>query len=174
MIIGVDTGISGGMALLQDAVLVECIETPYYWHTLKTKSKKTGKFKRRRKLSYYVLAETMQAWVDKGATQVIIEQVHPMQGNGVISAFSQGEAFGAFTSVSAALGLPITLVTPSQWKKVHKLLHTDKKESLERARCLFGTKWFPLMKDHNKAEAALIASCGLELIASNKLQGYAF
>ncbi len=160
MIIGIDTGISGGMALLQDGILVECTETPFYWHQLKTKSK-TGKFKRRRKLNYHQLHKILWRWYGMGARKIIIEQVHPMQGNGVISAFSQGEAMGAFTAMAAGLGLEIYYVLPTQWKQVHGLIGKDKTYSLYEARRLFGDQWFKLAKDHNKAEAALIGVCGL-------------
>lgn len=167
MIIGIDTGISGGMTLLHDGVLVESIETPHFWTHLKTKTK-SGKYKRRRRLAYMVLADVLRDWVSRGATEIIIEQVHPMHGNGAISAFSQGEAFGAFTGISASLGLNITLVTPTQWKRVYDLLHTDKSDSLYKANSLFNGI-FPKAKDHNRAESALIAACGLHEDESNLL-----
>ena len=166
MIIGIDTGISGGMALLQDGVLAQCCETPFYWHQLKTKSK-TGKFKRRRKLNYHQLYKILHRWHDLGARKIIIEHVHPMQGNGVISAFSQGEALGAFTAIAAGLDLEIYYVLPTQWKKVHGLIGKDKAYSLDEARRLFGEDGFKLAKDHNKAEAALIGvlrSCMMIII----------
>ena len=160
MIIGIDTGISGGMALWSEGILLECCEVPSYIETLKTKTRK-GNYKKRRRLSYYLVAQRLYDWQKMGAKDIIIEKVHSMPLDSGIAAFSFGEAWGCFNGVSASLGLSINHVSPQLWKRHYSLIGKDKQESLELARDLFGASWFKLKKDHNKAEAALISASGL-------------
>lgn len=49
---------------------------------------------------------------------VIVEKVHSMPGQGVSSTFKFGQGYGAILGISAALSIPIELVTPQAWKKV--------------------------------------------------------
>ncbi len=49
--------------------------------------------------------------------QVGIERVHAMPKQGVASSFTFGTGWGMVRGVCAALGLPVTLVQPTAWKK---------------------------------------------------------
>jgi hypothetical protein len=95
----------------------------------------------------------------------IIELVHAMPKQGVSSSFNFGMAFGVVRGVIGALQIPLHLVTPTKWKK-HFHLDSDK----EKARAL-AIRFFPAAsfqfnrkKDHGRAEAALIARYGAEVL----------
>lgn len=163
MIIGIDTGVSGGMTLMNDkGEVVECIEVCNRWEVLKSKTK-AGKPKRRRRLKYQQIAGTLAHWSMQGAQVMVIERVHAMPHDGGSAAFSFGEAFGCFQAMAALLNMEIVLVTPQAWKKHFNLLGRDKDDSLNLARLSFGLDLFPLKKDHNRAESALIAAYGLAM-----------
>lgn len=173
MIIGIDTGVSGGMALYDEkaGVLVDCCMTPFYWQRMSTKSKSTidkngkkvaGKYKRRRKLAYWAIADKLETWREMGATNIIIEQVNSMPNQSSQSMFTFGESLGCMLGMAAVLGFDITLVRPKIWKSVYDLTN-DKNESLVLARKTFGLSHFPTAVFHNVAEAALIAASGIDL-----------
>lgn len=166
MIIGIDTGISGGMALLDSNKLVDCRSTPTYWKDVAGKTK-AGNKKRRRKIDYLELMEILAGWHKQGANDIIIESVHSLPRDSATAAFSFGEAFGCFTAMGHGLGFTVHHVSPQKWKKALNLEGVDKNGSLDRARCSFGDEFFKFKKDHNKAEAALIAAYGLTVIGSS-------
>lgn len=163
MIIGIDTGFSGGMALLSDDGLHDCCDVPNFWEVLKSKTK-AGKPKRRRRLNYTQTLNTLSHWKRLGATVMVIEKVHAMPADGGSAAFSFGEAFGAFKAIACSLGFEVYLVTPQAWKKDCQLIGTDKNASLDLAIDKFGPDFFTLKRHHNRADAALIA-----LYAKNRL-----
>ena len=163
MIIGIDTGFNGGMALYSEGLLLDCCDVPNYWETLPSKTK-GGNYKRRRRLSYHITLGILLRWHDMGARVIIIEKVHAMPTDSTMSAFSFGEAFGAFKGFAEGLGLTIYLVTPRTWKKHFNLIGTDKDASIELARDMFGTEYFKRKRDHNRAEAALISAYGVCLL----------
>lgn len=94
---------------------------------------------------------------DLKVEHVVVEHVHAMPKQGVSSTFRFGVAVGIIHGVAGALRLPLTLVTPTQWKKFHGL-PSDK----EAARALATRKWPQLnkylerKKDSDRAEALLI------------------
>jgi crossover junction endodeoxyribonuclease RuvC len=98
-----------------------------------------------------------RALSDMKVERVVVENVHSMPKQGVSSTFKFGMACGIIHGVAGALRLPLTLVTPNQWKKFH-MLSSDK----EDARALAIRKW-PLLnsylerkKDKDRAEALLM------------------
>lgn len=95
----------------------------------------------------------------------IVEAVGAMPGQGVSSTFKFGRATGALDGIFAAMCLPVRFVSSSVWKK-HWRLGRDKEKSRALAIQLFPTcsKHFERKKDHNRAEAALIARYGAEVI----------
>jgi hypothetical protein len=95
----------------------------------------------------------------------MIELVHSMPKQGVASSFNFGMAFGCVRGVIGALQVPLHLVTPGKWKK-HFHLTSDKEQSRELAIRLFPGSAFQFnrKKHHGRAEAALIARYGAEMI----------
>lgn len=98
-----------------------------------------------------------KALTDMRINHVVIENVHAMPKQGVSSTFKFGMGTGIIHGVAGALRLPVTLVTPNQWKSYHRL-NADK----EKARKLAMSKWpdqhhrLERAKDVNRAEALLI------------------
>ena len=92
-----------------------------------------------------------------------------MPGQGVASTFKFGASYGAVRGVLAALQIRTHLVTPGVWKK-HFRLSSDKEASRALALRLFAAspEHFSREKDHNCAEAALLALYGASLNISGR------
>jgi len=94
---------------------------------------------------------------DMKVERMVIENVHAMPKQGVSSTFKFGMGCGIIHGVAGALRLPLTLVTPNQWKTFHGLV-ADK----EKSRALAIRKWpehnrhLDRKKDADRAEALLI------------------
>jgi crossover junction endodeoxyribonuclease RuvC len=94
---------------------------------------------------------------DMKVQAVVVENVHAMPKQGLSSTFKFGMGCGIIHGVAGALRLPMTLVTPSQWKGYH-LLKSEK----EASRQLAIRKWpeharhLDRKKDADRAEALLI------------------
>jgi len=92
----------------------------------------------------------------------VVEQVHAMPGNGTASMFRFGQAYGTILGILGAIAIPVRFVTPAQWKKAMRL---DSSAETSRARAI--ETWphhaglFARKRDHNRAEAALLALWGL-------------
>lgn len=98
----------------------------------------------------------------------IIERVASMPGQGVASTFKFGASYGIARGVVASLGVPHHLVAPTKWKR-HYGLGADK----ELARAMALRLWpasthFSRKRDHNRAEAGLLARYGAEAIGRAK------
>jgi hypothetical protein len=97
------------------------------------------------------------ALTDMKVMRLVVENVHAMPKQGVSSTFKFGVGVGIIHGVAGALRLPLTLVTPTQWKTFHSL-HADK----EAARALAIRKWpehhkhLIRKKNADRAEALLI------------------
>jgi hypothetical protein len=99
-------------------------------------------------------------------TMAVIERVGAMPGQGVSSTFKFGTVYGALRAVVSVLQIPQHLVTPAKWK-AHFRLSKDKEEARARALQLWpGAGYFARKKDHGRAEAALIALYGAEVICN--------
>jgi crossover junction endodeoxyribonuclease RuvC len=112
-------------------------------------------------------AATLAARINQlAATFAILERVASRPGQGVASPFKFGMSYGAIAGLLAALEIPVHLVTPSVWKQ-HFRLGQDKEQSRALALRLFPAcaTHFARKKDHNRAEAALLALYGANLRA---------
>ena len=97
-------------------------------------------------------------------TLAVVEKVHAMPKQGVSSTFKFGMAYGMVLGVIATQKIPLHLVTPARWKKAFNL-SADKEQSRALALRLWpGCDEFGLKKSHGKAEAALIARYGVQLL----------
>lgn len=106
-----------------------------------------------------------------------IERAQAMPDQGASSGFIYGRAVGALEACILGLGVPMTVIESSAWKKAEGLIKPKdvdgkawskvvKENSRQRALFVFpnGHDFFPLKGDHGKAEAALIARHGLALL----------
>lgn len=96
----------------------------------------------------------------------VIERAGAMPSQGVSSTFKYGVAYGMLRGALTACNLPHHLVAPTQWKK-RFALDRDKEKSRAMALRLWpGTNFFGRKLDHGRAEAALIAKYGVDLLCS--------
>lgn len=98
-------------------------------------------------------------------TMAVIEKVNAFPGQGVSSVFNFGRSYGDVRGVVGALNIPLHLVSPQKWKK-HFGLSSDKDKSRMLAIRMFPTvaEDFKLKKHDGRAEAALIALYGAEVL----------
>ena len=120
IIIGIDPGLSGGIAVLKNNKIKSIFDMPVM---------PEGK-KNKRQLNSAQLVELIKNNIEKNEEIVIVvEQVNAMPGQGVTSMFNFGQTFGAIKGICAALGLPIFFVRPAKWKKYFELINSSKDAS---------------------------------------------
>ena len=149
-IIGIDPGLSGGIAVLENNKVLNIFDMPVM---------PEGK-KNKRQLNSAQLVTLIKGNIKSNEEIiVIVEQVNAMPGQGVTSMFNFGQTFGAIKGVCAALELPIFFVRPSKWKKHFELINASKDSSRTKAIEMYPTLSNQLAKkkDVNKSDAILIA-----------------
>ena len=144
MILGIDPGLDGGIAVL-DGLSIELLET------IPTMAK--GGFIKRQ-VDAQKLSNILRVYPD---LVCYLEGVASRPGQGVASVFSFGDTYGAIRGVLGALNIPVYTVSPSKWKKALEV--SSKEDSLKASKDLFPSVQFK-KKDHNIAEALLIAYYG--------------
>ena len=159
MILGIDVGISGGVALLDGDKLVEV-------HDMPTVSK-TVSGKKKRRIDARALYELLQF---EKLSHAFVEIVTARPNQGVSSMFAFGQASGIAEAVAWVMTSDVTGVRPATWKKHFELIGKDKNASRELAI----EKWpehadrFKRVKDDGRAEAALIGLWGYQCILQSK------
>lgn len=101
-------------------------------------------------------------------SMAVVERVNAFPGQGVSSVFNFGRAYGDVRGVIGALNIPLHLVSPQKWKK-HFGLSSDKDQSRALAVRRFPVvaEHFKLKKHDGRAEAALIALYGAEVLCKS-------
>mgnify|MGYP001200408590 FL=1 len=149
-IIGIDPGLSGAIAVLEDIKVLNLFEMPVMAE---------GKKNKRQLNSAQLVNIIKENTNGDEEIAVIVEQVNAMPGQGVTSMFNFGQTFGAIKGVCAALGLPIFFVRPSKWKKYFELINSSKDASRTKVIEMYPSfsKQLAKKKDVNKSDAILIA-----------------
>ncbi len=149
-IIGIDPGISGAIAILQNSKVLGIFDMPVM---------SEGKKNKRQINSAQLVNIIKENLKNDDEVAVIVEQVNAMPGQGVTSMFNFGQTFGAIKGVCAALKLPIFFVRPSKWKKHFELINSSKDSSRTKAIEMYPylSKELSKKKDVNKSDAILIA-----------------
>jgi crossover junction endodeoxyribonuclease RuvC len=91
----------------------------------------------------------------------IVEQVSAMPGNGAAGMFRFGQSYGTILGIIGSLAIPVRLVPASKWKKglgLDSSAETSRARAIETWPC--NAAMFARKKDHNRAEAALLALWG--------------
>lgn len=93
-----------------------------------------------------------------------LENVHAFVGQGVVAAGKLMRAVGIIEAIAACEVDECRLVTPKKWKTKFGLLHTDKNAGRQMVMRLFprSAHLFERVKDHNRADSALIALYGAD------------
>jgi Holliday junction resolvasome RuvABC endonuclease subunit len=150
-ILGVDPGLSGALAVIEIIngvpMLLDVVDIPVLGSGAKAR----------------VDVIAASEWITKYApSQAYVERVQAFPLQGRSSAFHFGRSTGAIETIVMLCRIPTTWIEPSSWKRKFHLPGKDK----EAARQLAVTQ-FPAMhhlfarkRDHNRAEAALIALFG--------------
>ena len=98
LVIGIDPGLSGAIAILEDKKVLNILDMP-----VMTEGKKN-----KRQINSAQLVNIIKKNIHKtDEISVVVEQVNAMPGQGVTSMFNFGQTFGAIKGVCAALELPI-------------------------------------------------------------------
>ena len=149
-IIGIDPGLTGAIAIMQNNKVLDIIDMPVM---------PEGK-KNKRQLNSAQLVSIIKKNIESNEeVAVVVEQVNAMPGQGVTSMFNFGQTFGAIKGVCAAMQLPIHFVRPAKWKKHFDLINSQKDSSRVKAIEMFPkfSSRLSRKKDSNKADAILIA-----------------
>jgi crossover junction endodeoxyribonuclease RuvC len=143
--IAIDPGLTGAIAAIDsDAQLVLCADLP-------------------------VIRDNKLAWIDSNdltglfleclhgrPVRITLERSQAMPRQGVSSTFTTGVVMGSILAACQRIAAPLTLVTAAVWKRSMGL-DSSKTVSLDKARLLFPTADLDRKKDHNRAEALLLA-----------------
>ena len=158
--IGIDPGVTGSIAAIcgNDGNLVDDMPTL----TAPNASRKETYINA---VSVKVLIETIMGdhnmKVDD--TLIVLEKTQPMKDS-AMTAFSMGMSRGILIAVASIIGIPKIDVMPQVWKKHFGLIKCDKDAS--RTLALDRFPWLSdslkRKKDHNRAEALLLALYGKE------------
>ena len=151
MYIGIDPGLSGAIAKVSGED-IEVWDMP------------TLEVRKKRFLNATLLAELLSS-IKYGRTpqkcEVLLERVSARPGQGVTSMFSFGTSSGIIQGIIATLGIPLTFVTPQEWRKkmgVPKGKDGSRQRVLELRPDLASK--FSRKKDHGRADAVLLALYG--------------
>lgn len=159
-ILGVDPGGSGALALLDGTELIQVDDMPVF-----EVKRGTGFTKELNVQALLMLLDRMKpdtCWFEK---------VGPRETDSNKSAFSFGRVAGMCEGVIRGRGIPFRDVPPATWKVKMRLVHQAKDD----ARFMAQSRWpamagqFSRKKDDGRAEAALIADYGRQVMA---LEGF--
>jgi len=143
IIVGIDPGITGAIAVLEGGVLTRIADMPVYGGRV------AGN-------------EFADLLLGADPHHVIIEDTHPMPKNGSIASFKLGLNTGICCGVTQALGLPLLRIRPIVWKRRNGLIAQPKDAARGLAQELWPdmAHYFRRVKDQGRADAALIARYG--------------
>ena len=149
-IIGIDCGLTGACAVIENGKFVTFFDTPIFKVGSKKEYNVNEMVKFLKKYSYTDV-------------KVIIEKQIPMPLQSSQSTFKVGYGMGLWVGIVVSLGFPYTLVAPVTWKKkMLKDMPKEKDASRSRAIQLFPNTadHLNLKKHHDRAEALLLAEYG--------------
>lgn len=164
--VGIDPGKSGAVLAIKSTLeIILVADTP------------TLKGRKGREYDIPEMAATLRRATLGRPCEVVIERVHSMPSQGVVSTFSFGMGYGIWLGILGALELPYRQVRPSDWMK--HLLKGMPGEGKERA-ILFARQMFPALElvppgcrvaRDGRADAACLAYYGAKGVGGDKSMG---
>lgn len=150
MILGIDPGISGALAWIDDAGELVAVED------MPTVAVRRGKGDRN-VVAPQLLADLI--WHRERDTRMAtIEQVGTRPGEGPVGAFSFGRSFGLIEGVLAGATIRLQYVTPRVWVPAMGIRGgKDESRAIAMRRWPKHAKLFARKKDDGRSDAALIA-----------------
>jgi hypothetical protein len=166
-VLGIDPGSTGALCFLTITdglpVALECLDIP------------TQRIGKRSHLDAYALAREIDARLtdedEQPLAAAIIEQGGVRPQNGRVGAATFWMGLGIVRGILAANFVPIEVVTAAGWKQAMRVTG-DKDASRLRASSIF-PRWsgqWALVKQHGRAEAALIALHGANRLPVQQAQ----
>jgi len=156
--LGIDPGLNGGLAWLQNGKLIDTCIMPV----------------KEKNIDLRGLYIKIQKYA---VSHAFIEKVHAMPKQGVSSMFKFGYGLGAIEATVACLCIPYTMIPPQSWTRfIHKgldpMCETSKEKSALAASMLFPNHNFIKSKRSFKPhdgmiDAALIAEFGSQNVFQN-------
>lgn len=160
IVLGIDIGVTGAMAAVDSRGTASIVDLP----TEGIGGDRVVK----RKVSATGLRDAIWHYVAPGEVAIaIIEDVHMGIGKGGAARSSLDLNRGRIEAVLDLLRIPTHVVQPRTWKRFYGMAGSDKAPSLEIARTLYPLQAGMLkrVKDHNRAEALLLAHYGQKVKA---------
>lgn len=157
LVYGIDIGITGAIACMVNGVLHDVQDMPV---------REEGKGTVKRRVDAGGLAAIVREWrqqVGVDSELAVIERVGAMPSQGSSSVFSLGHSAGVCEAVMLAMGCPVQHVAPTAWKRSFGL-GSEKAASSAKASLLYPQHagLWRLKKQHNRAEAVLLARYGVK------------
>lgn len=153
IVLGIDIGAAGAVALMtSNGELIDTFDMPCL------NDGPAG----RRAVNPALLAEIV---AKSHATSAFVESVNARPGEGPTGAFAFGRSRGVVEGVLGALGVPVSFLTPPQWKQLVGI--APGKDQKDAARSAAIRRWpgsarlFARKRDDGRAEACLIGAAGL-------------
>lgn len=126
-IIGIDPGLKGGLAVIEDSKVIEVCVMPVY-------EQDNGK----NIIDIKLVSEFIKR---HNPNKIYLEKVGAMKQQGVSSMFNFGVSYGALRACAIVLNYDLEVVTPQKWKKTvlgEEYDHTEKDGTIK-----FCMKQFP-------------------------------
>jgi len=159
--VGIDPGLTGVVAIVTD---MDGVSLDVRTHNIPTMqvTKKSGKGKATR----YDLQGMIAILEPLRGLRVIagLEELSGRPGLSSQSVFGMGRGFGIWEGLLASMHIPMVSISPLKWKRALDVMgksgqddKSRKAESVLKAQQIFPWVKFPLQRDHNKADAVLLA-----------------
>ena len=153
---GIDIGVTGAIALMEDEKLEWVKDVPSF--EVHVSGKKRTRYNARG------CWDLLHPWVQEGGTKAILEDISGHGGIGSRALLQMGTGSGLWQGIVAGQNIPVEIARPTDWKR-EMLRGLDwkgkgaKEAARSRACQLFPdcASLFSRKKDHNRAEAALMA-----------------
>lgn len=159
---GIDPGLGGALALLEDGRYLDCVDMPTM---LRTKSSK------KQHVNAAEVARVLREWRPDAAILELVVNLRRPDGKvcpvckqpkiGTAAAVAFGDSSGVIRGITAGLAIELHVVSPQAWKKRAGLIRASKEASRARAINLWPMAPLARKKDHGRAEALLIARFGV-------------
>ena len=165
--LGIDCGVTGAIAALHGTdttgTFIGVRELPIIAQ---------GKCKWVDGLEFLAVIRELLSPIGARADRAFVELTHAMPKAGSVAATSKGLTLGSTLAALQIAGVSVELVSPQTWKRAFGLIapgasdRERKAAAISRARLMFPSAELDRVKDHNRAEALLIAAYGMRFAAS--------
>lgn len=184
IVIGIDPGITGGVAVIEDGQFNTVYDIPQQDKGKPVRKRnKAGVMVTRQKkeIDPWALGEILDEWKTL-QPHIFIEQVSAgafgqgrdgeQRTQGVVSAFGFGDSFGVIRTVcSSIVGREnLHFVRPQEWKKLRGLVGVEKDVARQSALVWYSaaTSYLGRKKDIGRADAIMIADYGYHSLQEGK------